>query len=614
MDTFAVKIEYQGKPAVQAIFKDITEKKRAEASLRSLLEQYKSLQNNIPIGVFRTSAGADGLIISANPALARMHGFKNPEEMCKMRAKDLYMDDNDRKRFIEQISREGKISNYVVKLKKKDGSSFIASLSASAITNSEGKILYFDGIVEDITEKIKMDKLHSSIYKISEAVHKTKDLDELYSYIHSIINELMNAKNFFIALYDPSTNMITFDYYVDEIDKTTWAKKSRKFSDGLTEYVLKTGKPLLATQKAVNQLIKKGKINPYGPLPVDWLGVPLKANGKIIGMLAVQNYTKGIRLTEKDMDILKFVSTQIAMAIERKSEEEALRNSEEKYRGVVDNFLLGLYITQSHILKFCNKRFAEMFGYDTAEELIGKHIREFVAEESWRIVDKQMKLREYGKKKSAQYEFKGIKKDGTIFDIETAGTRIIFEGKPAIQGSMVDITERKKAEEELRKMATMDVLTQTYNRGYGLLFFGKELKTAKRDKKKLSICYIDVDGLKDINDTYGHLEGDEALKLVTNFFQESSRETDIICRIGGDEFLIIFPNCSLKKARTVWERIAQRVSSFNRMKYKPYSISLSRGFAEFDPENPKSVDQLIAQADYAMYKDKQSKLKKIKPS
>jgi len=75
VDTFAIKIEYQGKPAVQAIFKDITEKKRAEASLRSLLEQYKSLQNNIPIGVFRTSAGADGLIISANPALARMRWF-----------------------------------------------------------------------------------------------------------------------------------------------------------------------------------------------------------------------------------------------------------------------------------------------------------------------------------------------------------------------------------------------------------------------------------------------------------------------------------------------------------------------------------------------------------
>lgn len=422
---------------------DITERKRAEESLRESEEQYRTLQSNIPVGVFRTTADPSGRLLSANPALVKMFRYETPEEMSKMHVSDLYLNQDDRKKFIETLSSTVEISHYEVQFERKDGTVFWGSLSARAVADESGKIAYFDGILEDITKK--------------------------------------------------------------------------------------------------------------------------------------------------------------------KKAEQALQESEEKYRRVVDNSLVGLYITQSHILKFCNQRLVEMFGFTSSKELIGKHIRELVAPESWELVDKQVKLRESGEGGSIQYEFKGVKKDGTIFDIETSGSRIIYEGNPAIQGSMIDITARKRTEEELRKFATTDVLTGVLNRGHALLLFGKQLQVSRRNKQKLSICYVDVDRLKDINDTYGHQEGDEALKLISKFLEETPREADIVCRLGGDEFLMILSQCSIDQAKSVWERIANKLTAFNAKMIKPYIISLSCGFAEYNPDAEKSVDKLIAIADQEMYKDKHRK-------
>ena len=422
---------------------DITERKRAEEALRESEEQYRTLQSNIPVGVFRTTADPSGRLLSANPALVKMFRYETPEEMSKMHVSDLYLNQDDRKKFIETLSSTVEISHYEVQFERKDGTVFWGSLSARAVEDESGKIAYFDGILEDITKK--------------------------------------------------------------------------------------------------------------------------------------------------------------------KKAEQALQESEEKYRRVVDNSLVGLYITQSHILKFCNQRLVEMFGFTSSKELIGKHIRELVAPESWELVDKQVKLRESGEGGSIQYEFKGVKKDGTIFDIETSGSRIIYEGNPAIQGSMIDITARKRTEEELRKFATTDVLTGVLNRGHALLLFGKQLQISRRNKQKLSICYVDVDRLKDINDTYGHQEGDEALKLISKFLKETPREADIVCRLGGDEFLMILSQCSIDQAKSVWERIANKLTAFNAKMIKPYIISLSCGFAEYNPDDEKSVDKLIAIADQEMYKDKHQK-------
>jgi PAS domain S-box-containing protein len=137
---------------------------------------------------------------------------------------------------------------------------------------------------------------------------------------------------------------------------------------------------------------------------------------------------------------------------ERKSAQEALEESEEKYKRLVDNSLVGIYITQKQVIKFCNRQFAEIFAYRGIAEVTGRPMPEFLTAESRAALDR-MKDQDAGQARIAhRYELKGVKKDGIIFDIEVLETPIIFRDQPAVQGILMDITLRKQMEEERQKL------------------------------------------------------------------------------------------------------------------------------------------------------------------
>jgi len=170
--------------------------------------------------------------------------------------------------------------------------------------------------------------------------------------------------------------------------------------------------------------------------------VELHNNGKIVPLeISAQaiNSTSGKR---------KQVICIYQDITERKRTRKAARESEDKFRRLVDNSLLGIYITQDHLIKFCNQKFADIFGYKTPDELIGYHFKNLVAARNWAGVEKEVRLRASGIKETSRYEFSGIRNDNTNFDAEMLGNRIIYYGKPAFQGTLLDITDRKKAETE----------------------------------------------------------------------------------------------------------------------------------------------------------------------
>ncbi|MCK5057221.1 MAG: PAS domain S-box protein [Candidatus Aminicenantes bacterium] len=136
----------------------------------------------------------------------------------------------------------------------------------------------------------------------------------------------------------------------------------------------------------------------------------------------------------------------------RKQARKAMKESEEKYRRLIDNSLVGIYIAQKHIIKFCNQRFAGIFGYESLAELIERPIKDIIAPESWKLVDKEVRLRESGIKETSSFEFKGLSKEGETFDIEALGNRILYQGSPAVQGILLNITERKQAESERQRL------------------------------------------------------------------------------------------------------------------------------------------------------------------
>jgi len=202
----------------------------------------------------------------------------------------------------------------------------------------------------DVTERKQTEKVKAAVYKISEISNNAENLEELFQSIHSIISELMPARNFYIALYDPETGLLSFPYYKDEYDEAPPPQPLRR---GLTDYVLRQGEPLLADPVKFLELERSGEVVSIGAPSIDWLGVPLKARDKTIGVMVVQTYTEGVRYKEEDRDMLMFVSTQAAVAIERKRAEETLREAQRFLSNVFSSIQDGISIltTEMDILQ-----------------------------------------------------------------------------------------------------------------------------------------------------------------------------------------------------------------------------------------------------------------------
>jgi len=167
-----------------------------------------------------------------------------------------------------------------------------------------------------------------------------------------------------------------------------------------------------------------------------------------------------------------------------------------------------------------------------------------------------------------------------------------------------DISERKRGENDLMKLASLDSLTGVFNRRMGLIILERQLQLAKRLGSPLTICYIDIDGLKEVNDRYGHGEGDNLIVRIAKIISESIREQDSLCRLGGDEFLVIQPTCTTENAEVFRTRLDDSFKRLNRDHPRSYRYAASYGFAEYRPDMTVSVDKLINLADAAMYREK----------
>ena len=173
-----------------------------------------------------------------------------------------------------------------------------------------------------------------------------------------------------------------------------------------------------------------------------------------------------------------------------------------------------------------------------------------------------------------------------------------------------EIAQRKKAEEQLRALSFTDELTGLFNRR-GLLTMGDhQLKLARRTRRRLLLMYADLDNMKRINDKFGHMEGDAALIEAADILREVFRESDIIARIGGDEFVVLAVDSDGAPHEAFVNRIHQRCILANLKKARPYILAMSAGSAEFDPDQPTTLEELVAQADRAMYTEKQKRQKR----
>lgn len=398
---------------LRVICRDISEREKAEKALRESEKQYRTLQSNIPVGVFRTSADPGGRILSANPALAKMFGYKKPEAMSKVHVGDLYLNPDDRKMFIKTLSSSGEISNYEVQLKRKDGTVFWGYLSARAIADEKGEILYFDGVLGDITER-------------KQAKEALRESERRYRSLVETIQEGM-------CIVDTNENIIFAN---------PWFSNILGYSQ--EEIIGMNLRELISSEEELQKILQ-GSAKRKNRVSSQYETVMRRKDGEL----------RNIRVSATPWinDKKEFQGT-IGMVMditEQKRAAEALRLSEEKYRTLIDNIQDGVFIIQDAEMKFANEAFARMVGY-TVEEIIGMDFRELIAPEDSEMVADRYHRRQAGEDIPREYEFCMLHKDRVTRVIVNMNVGVInYRGKIASMGTMKDITERKRAEEELKR-------------------------------------------------------------------------------------------------------------------------------------------------------------------
>lgn len=167
-----------------------------------------------------------------------------------------------------------------------------------------------------------------------------------------------------------------------------------------------------------------------------------------------------------------------------------------------------------------------------------------------------------------------------------------------------DITEMKKLENELLKFATTDMLTGILNRRSGIQYLQELIKQVETTHEAFVVCYIDINGLKEVNDKYGHSEGDYYIIKVCEIIQSKLDQTDVLFRMGGDEFLIVFPNKYEKEIEVFWQTVLSEFNEFNQLKEKPYSLTVSHGLFEYSSGSHITLEDIVNNSDFQMYKEK----------
>ena len=314
----------------------------------------------------------------------------------------------------------------------------------------------FYAVYRDISDRKRSEVLSSALYRIAEKASAAQDLQQFFAAIHSIVDELMCARNFSIAIHDAESNLLSFPYFVDEKQS---APAPEKLASGLTEYVLRTGEPLLCTAELAQQMQKRGDIKLTTPPPSQWLAVPLKVNSHAFGALILKSYSSNSQFGERDKEILTLVSQQLAAAIDRKRNEQELRRSEVRYRSLVQTAVYGIYrASLDGRFLDVNPALIEMLGYTSALEVLALHPQKDVFLDPSAYARLVEEFRRTGGMDG--FEARWRRKDGSPITVRISGRAVASSDGPsdALEAIAEDITARRVLEDQFRQAQKMEAV------------------------------------------------------------------------------------------------------------------------------------------------------------
>ena len=447
----------EGKPiGFVGINRDITERKRAEEALKERERFHRGLLNDMVS--FVAVLKPDGEVIFVNNTPLKVGGLGLEDVVGKMFYDCDWWTHSDEvhqtvKECIEQCAC-GETLIQDIQIQTADGSLMWIEYSMHPYFDENGSVKYLIPEGRDITKRKQVEKLQESLYSISQAVDSSESLDDLYKAVHEIIQDVMTADNFYIAIYDDKEDMMSFPYFVDE--KGVKAQP-RKFGRGITEYVIRTGESLLCNKEDQEELENRGEIKIFGGSSEIWLGVPLKVEGKTTGVMALQHYTDSKVYGEREKAILEFVSGQVAKAIEHKRAEEALKDSETKYRQLAETAKdVIMVLDLEGKIKYINQEGLRLSGYSEGEAMKMK-ITDVLTDDQVPGAVERFTKRAAGVTDLFTYDIEFTNKAGDRIPFEVKSSLITERSEPS--GVLIiarDVAERKHLEEQFRQAQKME--------------------------------------------------------------------------------------------------------------------------------------------------------------
>ncbi len=298
----------------------------------------------------------------------------------------------------------------------------------------------------------------------------------------------------------------------------------------------------------------------------------------------------------------------------RRRAEEALRESEERSKYLIEHANELIYRTDAGgRLMFVNPTCTRVLKL-SEEELVGLHYLDLVKPDFRETAEKFYRRQLVKKIPNAYLEIPVLTSEGREIWLGQNTQLVVEDGSVVgFQAIARDITERKRALEELESLSLTDDLTGLYNRRGFLALVEQQLKHARRTDERFVLVFADLDGLKQINDRLGHHEGSRALVKTAEILRQTFRASDIVARLGGDEFTVLALAPSGDGAEeTIRKRLRQQIRLVNERRELPYELSVSVGIVPLDPQAQPSIEDLLRKADAAMYEDKQQVKEKVK--
>jgi PAS domain S-box-containing protein len=315
-------IDLDSVPHILSVVRDITIRKKAEDALATEQFLINALMNNLSDHIYFKDL--ESKFIRNNRAHVLSFGLDDPANLIGKSDFDFFTEQAARQAFEDEqtIIKTGLPIMKEEKLTRKDSSDAWFSAIKMPLLDNYGKIIGTFGISRDITGRKRSELENYALFEITQGVTSTYNLDELILLIHSTLSKVVYAENFFIALFNESTGLFSFPYFVDKFDAKPLPTAMGK---SCSAYVFRTVKPLLLSQKIFDQLVQQGEVELVGSNSPSWIGIPLQTPSRVIGVLVLQHYEKENVYTENDVKFLSSIGSQIAISIDRKKSEEEIK-------------------------------------------------------------------------------------------------------------------------------------------------------------------------------------------------------------------------------------------------------------------------------------------------